>query len=68
MKLVAKCCGHVFYGWNHSPEHGGRCRACGNPWEGTCGDPYHVDDTVSSKVYDECPTCKAKFAKQTDYA
>ena len=32
--LITKCCNFVFYGWNHSPEHAGRCRACNGPWIG----------------------------------
>ncbi len=35
------------------------------PTEKRCGDPWHDDISVSSKVYDQCPTCRGdRFADE----
>lgn len=34
MIYLTKCCRFEFWGLNHSPEHAGKCRACGAKWIG----------------------------------
>ena len=38
MKYITKCCGFKFWGLNHSPEHEGKCRNCGNEYLGEAQD------------------------------
>lgn len=34
--------------------------------ERKCGDPYHDSESISSRVYDECPSCKSAADDERD--
>ena len=61
--LETHCCGFEFWGWNHSPLHDGKCRACGAEWIGA-STPEVID--AKTKLSDALRSLDGQRARNKD--